>query len=180
MSTDRWLGLLIGLLAGMFLCCAVTGLALALGGGSPASQSATIPPGATLDVAVDEAYLSRTLAQNARGYPSPWPAVGGRMNVQPGNQATFDVLLDSPAGRVKVSGRATFAAVQGRLVIHIAEVKLGAIPVTPLASVFAPNLDAQINAKANQQLQERTAGAGVTLLGMTTDERFLRLYFTGQ
>ena len=180
MSTDRWLGLLIGLLAGMFLCCAVTGLVLALGGGSPASQSATIPPGATLDVAVDEAYLSRTLAQNARGYPSPWPVVGGRMDARPGNQATFDVLVDSPAGQVKVSGRATFAAVQGRLVIRIAEVKLGAIPVTPLASVFAPNLDAQINAKANQQLQERTAGAGVTLLGVTTDEQFLRLYFTGQ
>lgn len=180
MNTDRLLGSLIGLLAGMFLCCAFTGLALALGGsGSPATL-AQAPSGATLDVAIDEAYLGRTLAQNARGYPSPWPIVGGRMDLRPGNQAAFDVLLDSPLGRIKVSGRVAFATVQGKFAVHIAEVRLGAIPVTPLMGLFASDLDAQINAKANQQLQERTAGAGVTLLGVTTDEQFLRLYFTGQ
>lgn len=180
MSADRLLGLLAGLLAGMFLCCAVTGLTLALGGSAPALQSATPPAGATLDVAIDEAYLSRTLAQNASGYPSPWPILGGRMDVRPGNQATFDVILDSPLGRMTVSGRAAFAAAQGRLAVHIAQVKLGAIPVTPLVGLFAPDLDGQINSQANRQLQERAQGAGVTLLGVTTDEQFLRFHFTGQ
>jgi hypothetical protein len=182
MNTDRLLGLLIGLLAGMFLCCAFTGLTLALSGGAPAVQSATggPPAGATLDVAIDEAYLSRTLAQNARGYPSPWPILGGRMDVRPENQATFDVLLDSPLGRMTVSGRATFTSAQGRLAIHIAQVKLGAIPVTPLVGLFAPDLDAQINGQANRQLQERTREVGITLLGVTTDEQFLRFYFTGK
>lgn len=180
MSTDRLLGLLVGLLAGMFLCCAIAGLALALGGSAPTSPPAGPPAGATLDVAIDEAYLSRTLAQNARGYPSPWPILGGRMDVRPGNQATFAVLLDSPMGRMTVSGRATFASAQGRLAVHIAQVKLGAIPVTPLVELFAPDLDAQINSQANRQLQERTQGAGVTLLGVTTDEQFLRFHFTAQ
>ena len=81
--------------------------------------------GATLDVAIDQAHLSRTLAQNARGYLSPRPIHGGRMDVRLGNQATFDVLLDSPLGRMTVSG-------------------------------------------------------GVALLGVTTDEQFLRFHFTGQ
>jgi hypothetical protein len=102
------------------------------------------------------------------------------MNLRPGNQATFDVLVDSPLGRMRIGGSLTFSVVSGRLVIHIAEVKLGAIPVAPLMSTFAPDMETQINAKANQQLQERTAGAGVTLLGVTTDEQFLRFYFTGQ
>jgi len=186
MNTDRLLGLLIGLLAGMFLCCAFTGLTLALGGGAPSQGRGEVPSpssppaGATLDVAIDEAYLSRTLAQNARGYPSPWPILGGRMDVRPENQATFDVLLDSPLGRMTVSGRATFTSAQGRLAVHIAQVKLGAIPVTPLVGLFAPDLDAQINGQANRQLQERTREVGITLLGVTTDEQFLRFYFTGK
>lgn len=180
MNTNRLLGLLIGLLAGMFLCCACAGLTLALGGASPASPSTEPPQGATLDVAIDEAYLSRTMAQSARGYPSPWPILGGRMDVKPGNQATFDVLLDSPMGRMTISGRVTFVVAGGKLVIHIAEVRLGAIPVTPLVGLFAPDLDGQINGQANRQLQERTQGAGVTLLGVTSDEQFLRFYFTGQ
>ena len=185
MSTDRFLGLLVGLLAGMFLCCAFTGLTLALGGGAPAQgrgevSSPSSPAGATLEVAIDEAYLSRTLAQNARGYPSPWPILSGRMDVRPGNQATFDVLLDSPLGRMTVSGEATFAVAQGRLAVHIAQVKLGAIPVSPLVGLFAPDLDAQINSQANRQLQERAQGAGITLVGVTTDEQFLRFHFTGQ
>jgi hypothetical protein len=137
-------------------------------------------PSATLDVAIDEAYLSRTLAQNARGYPSPWSIAGGRMNLRSGNQATFDVLVDSPLGRMRIGGTLTFGVVRGRLLIHIAEVKLGAIPVTGLVGTFAPDLETQINATANQQLQERTTGAGVTLLSVTTDEQFLRFYFTGQ
>ncbi len=180
MNTDRLLGLLTGLLAGMFLCCACAGLTLALGGASPASLSAEPPQGATLDVAIDEAYLSRTLVQSARGYPSPWPILGGRMDVKPGSQATFDVLLDSPMGRMTISGRVTFAVAGGKLVVHIAEVRLGAIPVTPLVGLFAPDLDGQINGQADRQLQERTQGAGVRLLGVTTDEQSLRFYFTGQ
>jgi hypothetical protein len=182
MNTDRLLSVLIGLLAGMFLCCACAGLTLALSGrpSSLGSGPSATPPGATLDVAIDEAYLSRTLAQNARGYPSPWPIVGGQMDVKPGNQAKFAVVVDSPLGRMQVAGQLTFSAVSGRLLIHIAEVKLGATPVTPLVGIFAPDIEAQINAKANQQLQERAGGAGVTLLGVATDEQFLRFYFTGQ
>ena len=103
-----------------------------------------------------------------------------RSNIEPGNRATFDVLVDGPLGRMTVAGRLTFGVAQGRLIIHIAEVKLGAIPVTELIESFVPGLETQINAKANQQLQERTAGAGVTLLGVTTDEQFLRFYFAGQ
>ena len=180
MNTDRWLGLLMGLLAGMFLCCACAGLTLTFGGASPAAPSATPPQGATLDVAIDEAYLSRTLAQNARGYPSPWSILGGRMDVKPGNQASFDVLLDSPLGPTLVSGRLTFEVEQGQLIIRVAQVRLGAVPVTPLVWLFTSDLEEQINAKANQQLQERTAGARVTLLGVTTDEQFLRFHLTGQ
>ena len=180
MNVNRWLGLLIGLLAGMFLCCAGTAMILSLGGGSPEPALSVVPSNATLDVAIDEVYLSRTLAQNAKGFPSPWPVLGGQMNLQPGNQATFTVLLDGPLGRMTVTGRLTFGVAQGRLNIHIVEVKLGAIPVTGLIEFFAPGLETQINAKANQQLQERTAGAGVTLLGVTTDEQFLQFYFTGQ
>ncbi len=181
MNVNRWLGLLIGLLAGMFLCCAGTAVVLSLGGASsPAPAPSVVPPNATLDVAIDEAYLSRTLAQNAKRFPSPWPVLGGQMNLQPGNQATFSVLLDGPQGRMTVTGRLTFGVTEGKLNIHIAEVKLGAIPVTGLIEFFAPGLETQINTKANQQLQERTAGAGITLLGVTTDEQFLRFYFTGQ
>ena len=180
MNVNRWLGSLIGLLAGMFLCCAGTAVILSLGGGSQEPALSVVPPNATLDVAIDEAYLSRTLAQSAKGFPSPWPVLGGQMNLQPANQAAFDVLVDGPLGRMTVAGRLTFGVVQGRLNIHIAEVKLGAIPVTGLIEFFAPGLETQINAKANQQLQERTAGAGVTLLGVTTDGQFLRLYFSGQ
>jgi hypothetical protein len=66
MNTDRLLGLLIGLLAGTFLCCAVTGLTLALGGGSPVAPSAQIPPGATLDVAVDEEAGRQTWRGNEK------------------------------------------------------------------------------------------------------------------
>jgi hypothetical protein len=188
MNVNRWLGLLIGLLAGMFLCCAGTAVILSLGGTSSTAPALSVVPSpegdlrsnATLDVAIDEAYLSRTLAQNAKGFPSPWPVVGGRMNIKPGNQATFDVLVDGPLGWMTVAGRLTFGVAQGRLLIRITEVKLGAIPVTGLMNMFVPGMEAQINAKANQQLQERTAGAGVTLLGVTTDEQFLRFYFTGQ
>jgi len=181
MNVNRWLGLLIGLLAGMFLCCAGTAVILSLGGtASPVPTLSVVPSNATLDVAIDEAYLSRTLAQNAKGFPSPWPILGGQMNLQPGNQATFTVLVDGPLGRMAVTGRLTFGVTQGRLNIHIAEVKLGAIPVTGLIEFFVPGLETQINAEANQQLQERTAGAGVTLLGVTTDDQFLRFYFTEQ
>jgi len=185
MNVNRWLGLLIGLLAGMFLCCAGTAVILSLGGTSSLSSSSApalsvVPSNATLDVAIDEAYLSRTLAQNAKGFPSPWPVVGGRMNIKPGNQATFDVLVDGPLGRMTVAGRLTFGVAQGRLLVRITEVKLGAVPVMGLMNMFVPGLETQINARANQQLQERTAGAGVTLLGVTTDEQFLRFYFTGQ
>ncbi len=180
MNVNRWLGLLIGLLAGMFLCCAGTAVVLSLGGASsPAPALSVASPNATLDVAIDEAYLSRTLAQNAKGFPSPWPVLGGQMNLQPGNQASFSVVVDGPLGPMTVTGRLTFGVTQGKLNIHIVEVRLGAIPVTGLIEFFAPGLEAQINAKANQQLQERTAGAGITLLGVTTDEQFLRLYFTG-
>jgi hypothetical protein len=181
MNVNRWLGLLIGLLAGMFLCCGGTAVILSLGGTSSSVPAlSVVPPNATLDVAIDEAYLSRTLAQNAKGFPSPWPILGGQMNLQPGNQAAFTVLVDGPLGRMTVAGRLTFGVAQGRLNIHITEVKLGAVPVTGLIEFFVPGLETQINAKANQQLQERTAGAGVTLLGVTTDEQFLRLYFAGQ
>ncbi len=181
MNVNRWLGLLIGLLAGMFLCCAGTAVVLSLGG-TPSSAPApsVVLSNATLDVAIDEAYLSRTLAQNAKGFPSPWPVLGGRMNIELGNQATFDVLVDGPLGRMTVAGRLTFGVTQGRLRIHIAEVKLGAVPVMGLMNMFVPGLETQISAKANQQLQDRTAGARVALLGVTTDEQFLRFYFTGQ
>jgi hypothetical protein len=182
MNTNRLLGWLIGLLASTFLCCACTGAILALSGQSPTSkvEGPTSPPSGTLDVAIDEAYLSRTLAQNARGYPSPWPITGGQMDVLPGNQATFDVVVDSPLGGMQVSGRMTFGVARSQLIIHIAEVRLGAFPLTPLMRWFAPDLETLINAKANQQLQERAGGAGVTLLGVTTDDEFLRFSFTGQ
>jgi len=183
MNTDRILGALIGLLTGMFLCCLSTGILLALNTGTPAASpplAGSPPVNATIDVAIDEAYLSRTMAANARGFPSPLPIVGGRMDVQPGNQATFDALLGSPVGRLLVSGRLTFAVERGQLAIHIVEARLGAITVTPLMGLFAPNIDAQINAQANQMLQERTKGAGVTLLSVATDDQFLRFYLTGQ
>ncbi len=180
MNTNRLLGLLIGLLSGMFLCCAGTAIALALGGGLGGSSSPAAPSDATLQVDVDNAYLNRTFVQNAQGFPSPWPIVAGLMQLRPGNQATFDTRVDSPLGRIAVSGRLTFAVDGGRLLIHVAEIKLGAVPITPLVGLFVTDLDDQINSKVDEQLLARTGAAHIKLVGIVTDERAMHLYFAAQ
>ncbi len=180
MNTNRLLGLLIGLLSGMFLCCAGTAIALALGGGGARPSSPAAPSEAILQVDVDGAYLNRTFVQNAQGFPSPWPIVAGLLQLQPGNRATFDTRVASPWGRVAVSGRLTFAVEGGRLLIHVAEIKLGAMPITPLLGLFVPDLDEQINSKANEQLLARTGAVHIKLVGIVTDQQAMHLYFAGE
>ncbi len=98
----------------------------------------------------------------------------------PGNQATFDTRVDSPLGRIAVSGRVSFAVEADKLLIHVAEIRLGALPITPLVELAVPDLDDQINAKANQQLVDRAGAAHLKLVGIATDEQALRLYFASQ
>lgn len=179
---DRPLVALIGLIAGMLVCCCSGGLILALGsGGAPVevAQSA-VPPNAPIEADIAESYLNRTFLQNAAGYPSPWPLRGGQLDVLPGNRIKFTAQLESPLGELTANGVVIIVARDGQLDIRIAEVRLGQLPVTALMQLFAPDIGAQVSAQANQQLRERTALAGVQLVGVASDDTQLRFFLAAK
>lgn len=180
MLSDKTLAALIGLVAGMLVCCCSGGLLLATGTAGPAIDADRPPANATIEADVAEAYLNRTFMQNAAGYSSPWPLQSGQLDVLPGARMSFVTQVASPLGLMTINGLITFAARDGQLVIHIADVRLGQLPVTTLMQLFAPGMEAQINAQANQQLRERSAQANVALVGVSSDDTQLRFFLAAK
>ncbi len=173
---DKTLAVLIGLIAGMLVCCCGSGWFLASGSVSPLAEPSQAPAGAAIEAAIAESYVNRTFVQSAADYPSPWPVYGGLVDVLPGNRVRFTVQVESPGGLVTVNGMITLAARDGNLVIRVADVRLGQLPVTALARPFLADLEAQVNQQANRQLRERMAQAGMTLAGVSSDDTQLRFF----
>jgi hypothetical protein len=177
---DKTLVALIGLIVGMLVCCCSGGVFMAAGSSSPAVDVTPFTGSATIEADVTEQYLNRTFMQNAAGFSSPMPLQSGQLDITPGNRMRFVVQVQSPLGEMTINGLVTLAAQDGQLVIHIADVRLGQLPVTALMQLFAPDMEAQINEQANKQLQDRTALANVTLVGVSTDDTQLRVFLTGK
>jgi len=180
--SDRTLAVLIGLIAGMLVCCCSGGLLIAAGSSGTAVDVAQSPAPTDAGIRADiaESYLNRTFMDNAAGYPSPWPLKAGRLDVLPGNQMKFIVQVESPLGLMTVNGLATLTARDGELVIRIADVRLGQLPVTALMQAFQPDMEAQINEQANQQLRERTQMAQVKLLAVTSDDTQFQFFLASE
>ncbi len=178
--SDRMLAALIGVIAGMLVCCCSGGLLMAAGSSSSGLELAKPPANATIEAQITEAYLNRTFLQNATGFPSPWPLQSGQIDVLSGNRMKFVARVQSPLGEMTVNGMVTLTARDGQLVIRLADVRLGQLPVTAMMQLFLPGLEAQINELANQQLRDRTALAKVTLVGVTSDDTQLRFFLTGE
>ncbi len=177
---DKTLVALIGLIAGMLICCCSGGVLMAASSSSSAANVTPFTGSATIEADVNEQYLNRTFMQNVAGFSSPMPLQGGQLDITPGNRMRFVVQVQSPLGEMTVNGLVTLAVQDGQLVIHIADVRLGQLPVTALMQMFAPGLEVQINEQANKQLQDRTALANVKLVGVSTDDTQLRVFLTGK
>ncbi len=180
MLSEKVLMALIGLVAGMLVCCCSGGVLLAVSSGSPEIGVTALPATGTIEADLAEAYLNRTFLDNTRAYPSPWPIQAGQLDVRPGNRMDFVVQVASPIGPLTINGIVTLAAREGRLVIRLADVRMGALPVTALAPIFQPDIEARINEQANRQLEERTALAKVQLVGVTSDDTQLRFFLAGK
>ncbi len=179
MTSHHFSAFMIGLLIGIVVCLGGAALVQWLQSRGAAAPGALPPQGVAVEVAVDQSYLSRVLVRNVSPV-LPWPMVAATMDMQAGNQALFDTRIQTPPGKMAVSGRLTFGTGGGRLLVHVAELKLGAIPVTPLVTALVPDMDAQITDQVNQQLQPRLSAAHLRLVGVTTGEGLMQLYFAGQ
>ncbi len=178
MDTDRLLGCLLGLCLGLLLICCPGGLWLALSGGGQVSGDFAPPPTeVSVEATITEDYLNRTLMEQMAGYPSPWPVVAGKVDVLPGNRLAFAVQTQVNEGlRLTFEGIITLAAQDGQLVIRIRQVRCGLLDLTSLMKQVRPEVEAQVNERANQQLRERAGRAGLTLVGVSTDDQQATFY----
>ena len=180
MRSDKVMALLIGLLAGALLCCAGSGVLLALSPAQAAVEGWAPAADAVIQADVTEAYLNRTFLSYTASIPSPLPIKAGHLDVLPGNQMAFTAQMQSPLGLLTAKGIATIVARDGRLHIGVSEVHLGPVPVTLLMRLTQPGLETQINAMANDQILSRLGQANLTLAAVTSDEGQLHFYFTSR
>ncbi|MHB0875006.1 MAG: hypothetical protein ACYC5O_03055 [Anaerolineae bacterium] len=176
MKTERLIVLLIGLIAGLLLCCSCIGVYLALGDSAATPIEVAAPATTAIQADLSEAYLNRMFLSNTASFNSPVPITGGQIDVQPGNRIAFAVDLDTPLGAITATGAVTITVRDGLLDIHIEQVNLGRLPVTRLMRLFRPTTEAEINAEANRQLLERASQAKLGLEALTTDDTTLHVY----
>ena len=176
---ERIVASLIGLIAGLLLFC-LGALLLMASGSQPAALAESAPAEAEIQADISEAYLNSIFLADAATYPSPWPLEGGQLDLLPGNLIGFAAQVQSPLGSLTVKGTATIVARDGQLQIGIAEVRLGPMPVAVFMRLVQPELESQLNSQANQQLLQRTAEAGLTLLALTTDDSQMHAYLAAK
>jgi hypothetical protein len=177
--SERIVVLLIGLLAGLLLCCLAGGLT-ALSGSEVEPLEVAAPADVGIQADLSEAYLNRMMLENRDSYPSPYPIEDGSLDLQPGNRIGFAVQIRTPAGKLNAVGTITLIIEDGKLRLTVAEVRLGSVPVTFLMRLAQPALEARINAMANEQLLERTGRAKVKILAITTDDSRMHVFLAAQ
>jgi len=180
--SDRSIVGLMGVIAGVLLCLVVGLLVLAAGTGArPGFANPGPPVGAVIEAAVTEEYVNRAFMQNVpAGGNAAWSLEEGRVDIQAGNRVQFTARVGSPVGRLIVKGTVSIAVQNEKLALHVAEARLGTLPLTGLLKPFLPALEVQVNDEANRQLSARMAQAKVRLLGVASDETRLRFYLAGQ
>jgi hypothetical protein len=178
--SDRNIALLMGVIAGMLLCL-IAGL-FSIAAGSPAEdvESAQAPAGAVIEAAITEAYVNRAFVQNVASGTGSWSVDDGRIDILPGSRVQFTARIGSPLGKLMVEGAVTMAVKDERLAIRIVDARLGQLPLIGLLKPFLPSIESRIDEEANRQLSERLAQANVRLIGVTSDDTYLRFHLAGQ
>lgn len=175
---NRTLGCLLGGILGLLftICLGIGGLLLL--DETEVIVAPTSPPTIyDVEAIIEEDYVNRTMLATTADVPTPFPVIAGHMDIQPGGFGDFVVKVEIGPFRPIVRGTVALRATDdGQIEVILTQVQLGFLPVT--AFVPADTLDA-VNESVNQQLTERTAAAGVRLIGVTSDETTLRFYLVG-
>ncbi len=180
--SDKTIAFLIGVIAGV-LACLVIGLFF-VAAGAPAKETdsapATPPAEAVIEAAIAEDYVNRAFMESIVGSTGDWKIEGGRVDIQPAGRIEFSAKIGSPIGSAIIKGVVRITVRDEKLNIHVAEVRLGQLPLTGALRPFLPTLESQINDEANRQLRQRADKAKVKLVGVTSDDDHLRFHLAGQ
>ena len=177
--SERTIVLLMGLIAGILLCCLVSLLTLALEPPPAGPGEAAAPPASlAVEVVLSEGFLNRAAQQALEEADLPWEVGDLALDVRPGGRIDFAARVEPPLGPVAVRGTTRLVTQGGRLAVEFAALRAGDLPLMLLARPFLSEIEAQINQEANAQLAERAGRAKLRLAGIGGDERQLILYFS--
>ena len=176
--SDHVLYGVLGAGVGMLFSCCLGVAVLALLGGSPEVAMVQPPTEYDIEAIVEEDYINRTMLDNADSIPMPLSMVAGHLDIHPGGLGDFTVQMELGPLRPVFEGTVTLRATEeGWLEVEVVEVRAGYLTVTP----FVPSgLTAEVNQAVNQMFAKRTAGTGVRLVGIASDDTTLRFYLVSE
>jgi hypothetical protein len=174
--SDKTIALLLGLVAGMLLCCVAT-LPLLAAATRPAPAAPITPPAdAVIEAALSEDYINRVFVRQALDQLGSLAPDEAQVDVTPGGRLTFVAHVPSPLGRLSVKGAVDIVVKDERLALRIAAVNLGQMPLAGLLRPLLPALESRLNDEANRQLMARAGPLKLRLIGVSSDETTLRFY----
>lgn len=177
MPSNRTLGCLLGGIVGMLLtlCVGIAMVALSPAQDAP-PEGPPAPASYDVEAVIEEDYINRTFLEAAATMPQPVPLTEGNLDLRPGGRGDFAVRAEVGPLRPVIRGTVLFrATADGDLQVILHAVRVGRLPVTGLVP---EGVLEDVNEDVNRQLEERAGGAGLRLVGVTSDDTTLRIYLS--